>query len=343
MTTSLTRPGLPDLRLLRPASSAPADGRFAWLVSGAHLWILGGLFLDGWFHIHRPGGETFFTPWHGILYSGVAATLAVHLWESNRAGGLHPGYGPSLAGGIVVLLAGFTDGVWHTLLGIEADLEALLSPPHLLLITAGTLVFAGPLRAGLRAPSGAGLPTAISAAFAVTGLGFFTQYANPFTHLYPVAGYDATGEGGIGFGVQGEELRQVAGVSGVIVWALLVGGALALVHARTRTVPGSLFAVVAIPSLFMTTERGTYALVPAVLVAALAVELLSRRVVSPALLAVTATTLLTALWVLTLVVTEDVAWSLELLTGAVGSAAAAGYLVGWLVQNGGVERARAAG
>ena len=331
---------LTDLRVLRPVDPAPADGAFSWLVTGAHLWILVGLFLDGWFHIHRPDGESFFTPWHAILYSGVAATVAVHLRESSRSGGMRPGYGPSLAGGVVVLLAGFVDGVWHTVLGVEADLDALLSPPHLLLITAGTLVFAGPVRAALRAPRGAGLPTALSAAFIVSGLGFFTQYANPFTHLYPVLGYSPEDGGTTGRVVEGAvaELRQVSGVSGVIVWAVLVGGALALVHARTPTVPGSLAVVVAVPSLFMTTQRGTYAFVPAILLAALAVELLGRRL-SPARTALAATTLLTTGWALTLAATEELAWSLELMTGSIGSAAAAGYLVGWLVQAGGAQRA----
>ena len=35
------------------------------------LWAVTGLFLDGWSHNHhRP--ETFFTPWHAVLYSGVS-------------------------------------------------------------------------------------------------------------------------------------------------------------------------------------------------------------------------------------------------------------------------------
>ena len=191
-TTTRQRAG--DLRVLRAGDPAPADGRFAWAVSAAHLWILVGLFLDGWFHLHRGDNESFFT-------------------------------------------------AWHTLLGVEADLEALLSPPHLLLITAGTLVFAGPLRAALRTTGGAGLPTAVSAAFVVTGLGLFTQYANPFTHLYPVLGY--TPEDGVGtLAVAAEgavaELREVSGVGGVVVWAVLVGGAVALLRACTTLVSGSL-------------------------------------------------------------------------------------------------------
>lgn len=328
---------LPELRLLAPVPPAPAGSRFPWLVTAAHAWILVGLFLDGWFHIHRGDNESFFTPWHAILYSGVAATVAVHLWEQSRAGGTQPGYAQSLAGGVLVLVAGVVDGAWHTVFGIEADLNALLSPPHLLLITAGTLVFAGPLRAALRAPAGAagGLPTAFSAAFVVTGLGFFTQYANPFTQVF------AEVAAGAGSGAQVAELREVAGVAGVVVWAALLAGAVAVLVARTPLVTGSLFVVVAVPSLAMCTQQDQYAFVPAVLVAALLVELAGSRTParrpSPALLAALATTAVTTGWVLTVVATRDVAWSRELLTGSIGSAAATGYLVGWLVQNGGVR------
>lgn len=329
--TPTRRSPLPELRVLQEAPAEPADGRFAWLVTGAHTWILIGLFLDGWFHIHRPEGESFFTPWHGILYSGVLATVVVHLLHQRSVGGISPGYRASLAGGLVVGAAGFVDMVWHTVFGVEADLNALLSPPHLLLITAGTLVFAGPLRAALRAPAGepGGLPTAFAAAYVVTGLGFFTQYSNPFTQVYAEALGGASS-------LQARELREVAGVAGIIVFASLVAGAVAILSARTTLVPGSLAVAVGVPSLFLVTQQDTYAFVPAILLAALLVELAGRRL-SPALTALLATTALTTAWVLTVLATRDVAWSRELLTGSIGSAAAAGYLVGWLVQNGGTR------
>lgn len=324
-------PRLTDLRLLRPAPATSPSGRFPWLVTLAHTWILGGLFLDGWFHIHGPEFESFFTPWHAVLYSGVLATVVVHLLQQRRDGGIAPGYASSLAGGLVVLAAGFVDGVWHTLFGVEADLDALLSPPHLLLITAGTLVFAGPLRAALRAPAGApgGLPTAFAAAYVITGLGFFTQYANPFTQVYPAV-VDAAAT------VEVRELREVAGVAGLIVWAVLLAGAVALLRARTTLVPGSLAVVLAVPALFLVTQQNTYAFVPAILAGTLLVELVGRRL-TPSLLAVLATTTMAVGWVLTILVTREVAWSRELLSGSIGSAAAAGYLVGWLVQNGGTR------
>jgi hypothetical protein len=64
-------------QLAYPAAAAPATRvepiggvRFDWAVTAFGAWLTGGLYLDGWAHIHNPALETFFTPWHGVLYSG---------------------------------------------------------------------------------------------------------------------------------------------------------------------------------------------------------------------------------------------------------------------------------
>ncbi|MGH8601909.1 MAG: hypothetical protein ACREXR_03760, partial [Gammaproteobacteria bacterium] len=53
-------------------SSVAFDGVIATLSA----WFLGGLYLDGWAHQHiaRAELETFFTPWHAMLYSGLFAS-----------------------------------------------------------------------------------------------------------------------------------------------------------------------------------------------------------------------------------------------------------------------------
>jgi hypothetical protein len=322
---------LPD-RLSTPAGPAEPSGRFSWLVVLTCAWILGGLYVDGYFHVHDDSLESFFTPWHALLYSGVAAATLVHLLEGRRAGGLRPGYGWSLVGGLVVSVAGAADMVWHTAFGVEADLEALLSPPHLMLILAGTLVLAGPLRAALLAGTGA-LPAAFSAAFVVTGLAFFTQYANPFTHLYPVAGYAIDGGEALDSTPALAGLSTVAGVAGVVVFAALVAGSVAVLRTLAGLPAGAYVVAVAVPVAFLGTLRGTLFLLPAAVVAGLLTEQLRGRL-GPAALAAAATALLFTGWALTLALTRDVAWSVELLSGAVCSAVAAGYLVGWAVEAG---------
>src|ERR1700757_2533113 len=55
-----------------PAAS-PGSIRFDWIMVLVTSWGIGGLFLDGWAHSHVPQLETFFTPWHAVLYSGYLA------------------------------------------------------------------------------------------------------------------------------------------------------------------------------------------------------------------------------------------------------------------------------
>src|SRR3954465_9369190 len=63
------------------ATDYPADSlRFDWAVVLASLWFVAGLFLDGWAHANLASTlETFFTPWHGVLYSGFLAVAVVLL------------------------------------------------------------------------------------------------------------------------------------------------------------------------------------------------------------------------------------------------------------------------
>ena len=53
------------------------------------IWLLLAVFLDGWAHLHVPGLETFFTPWHAALYSGLMATAAWTasvIWRNRQPG-----------------------------------------------------------------------------------------------------------------------------------------------------------------------------------------------------------------------------------------------------------------
>jgi hypothetical protein len=157
------------------------------------VWAIAGLFVDGWSHRHgRP--NTFFTPWHAVLYSGIAAGAIwapIDGYRRRRAGEVLPGF--DVAGarvsalGVVLLLAGGVgDMMWHTVFGIEQDVAALLSPTHLLLMLGGMLAVSGPLRAAWatdtdRSPSlRAFVPVVVSAALVAALASFFTMFASPF-------------------------------------------------------------------------------------------------------------------------------------------------------------------
>src|SRR5579884_3103489 len=69
--------GLP-LASVEEKAQPISSRRFDWIMVVVSIWWLGGLFIDGWAHSNIPQLETFFTPWHAVLYSGylaVATTL----------------------------------------------------------------------------------------------------------------------------------------------------------------------------------------------------------------------------------------------------------------------------
>ena len=60
------------------------------------------------------------------------------------------GYGLSGLGALIFAAGGMTDLIWHTIFGIEAGVEALLSPTYLVLALGLGLIASGPVRAAWR-------------------------------------------------------------------------------------------------------------------------------------------------------------------------------------------------
>src|SRR5262245_17539587 len=120
--------------------------------------MVSGIASDGWAHIHqRP--DTFFTPWHGLIYSGYAALAVWMIWLIRPAPGapglarrIPVGYGLGLVGVGLMLLTAVGDGIWHAIFGIEATLDAALSPTHLLGFVGSILMYSSPLRGEWVAP-----------------------------------------------------------------------------------------------------------------------------------------------------------------------------------------------
>src|SRR5690349_14190348 len=95
-----------------PASPIPASLLLTWGVTLSAAWFGAGLYLDGWAHTHELP-DTFFTPWHGMIYSGflLAALFLVSTFARRRwLGQLMPtGYGLSLVGVGLFLIGGAAD------------------------------------------------------------------------------------------------------------------------------------------------------------------------------------------------------------------------------------------
>ena len=122
------------------------------------VWLMLGLFVDGYYHNQPTKLESFFTPWHAIFYSGY---MAVALWmgflvlSNLRVGyrgtkAIPVGYELGVAGVLLFGVGGLMDLIWHTVFGIEQNSNALFSPVHLWLVASGTLVLSSPLRAAWR-------------------------------------------------------------------------------------------------------------------------------------------------------------------------------------------------
>ena len=165
-------------------------------------WMMIGLFVDGWAHNNLGESlETFFTPWHGIFYSGFAATAGWMLWlvlRNRRAGlagqaAIPQGYGLGLVGLVLFGLGGFGDMLWHTFLGIEVSVEALLSPTHLLMFWGGVLIMSSPARAHWAVTRADGeafgwrpfFPALLSVTMTVAFATFLNQYLWAYFRAWP--------------------------------------------------------------------------------------------------------------------------------------------------------------
>jgi hypothetical protein len=155
------------------------------------VWFVVGLFLDAWAHNNLAELETFFTPWHGVFYSGFVATAAWICWHVVRgllagrrgAAAVPVGYGLAVAALPVFAVAGTLDGVWHTAFGIETSVDILFSPTHVALAGAMTLIVTAPLRSAWGDPASAPtlrrlFPALVTLAFGTTLVLLFLQYGN---------------------------------------------------------------------------------------------------------------------------------------------------------------------
>jgi hypothetical protein len=316
-------------------------------MAGLGAWLLGGLYLDGWAHVHVPDLESFFTPWHAVLYAGYlanAAALAAPFWWHRRRGAprsraLPVGYRPSLVGVFIFFFAGVADMLWHLAFGIEEGVEGLISPSHLALMLGGALIVTGPLRAGLRRASWteqswiARMPLVVSLTWLVSLFTFFTEYVSPYGTTW-VTHAAAAGTRGRAF------LHQSVGLAGFLVQpAVLMAPVLCVL--RSRPLPlGSLTFLLSVNVALMAIMHGKYLetgpgpLIGAAVLAGIVADVLLWRLrPSPDCLlafrtvgfAVPAVQYL--LYFVAVMWWSQVTWSVHLWTGAIVIAGSVGWLI----------------
>lgn len=321
---------------------------FDAIVTALASWFLAGLYLDGWAHLHLPSAlETFFTPWHGVLYSGffAAAAFLIATYVRNVTRGsaltraLPVGYGLSLIGAMIFFIGGVGDMTWHLLFGIEANVEALLSPTHLVLALGGSLVATGPLRAALARKESASnapalLPAILSALIFLSILTFFTEYASPFGET--IAGFNHRPT------TTSETFHfEALGIAAVLLQSALLSGIVLYLVRRWSLPFGSLTLLITLNTLLMVLMNdrnlatGTYPMIAVGFLAGLAGDGLNRwwrpsvaRVLQFRLFAFTLPMLLYALYFGTLILFGGgIWWTVHLWAGAIVLAG----IVGWLM------------
>ncbi|MBI2708877.1 MAG: hypothetical protein HYX34_04195 [Actinobacteria bacterium] len=336
--------------------SAPAGGEregptlgplAAAATMGFGIWMLIGLFLDGWAHqTQRP--DSFFTPWHAVIYSGFAGASAVGIglvWRQHQPGrtwraAVPQGHGLSLVGLAIFAVGGAGDLVWHQLFGVEVSVEALLSPTHLLLMVGGTLALTGPLRVAWQADDDARALRDVAGPVVgialVTGLAmFFTMYASPF-------GTDAVRFGSARTDVHDfatvsrpafEQLREMWVLGGILLTTVLVVVPVVLLRRRWRLPVGSylvLLSALGIMEAALGDLRRPLLAVGFPLAGVVAEAMARRRAPVPA----TAAAIPAVIWLgyfAGVAVQYGIGWSAELWSGAVVLSALAGLVVSLLV------------
>ncbi|GAA0793463.1 hypothetical protein [Spirilliplanes yamanashiensis] len=318
------------------------------------MWLIGALFADGWAHVNVPALESFFTPWHLALYSGFLALAGWIAWLSRPARRLQPpvGYTLGAVGVIVFGVGGAADLTWHQIFGVEAGVDALVSPSHLILLAGALLIVTSPLRS---AWWGRGEPSAASAATQLPGLvalvlatalaAFFLAYASVFTAADATQAVTTIPEGQPGH--EAGELPALLGLTRYVITTALIVIPLLLLFRRGPIRFGGVTALVgavAWLSVAMVGLPHAQVLATAVVtVAAVAADLLlvaiDRRRGPEARhrLALAGALLPGLLWpahLAGLAVAEGISWPVELWTGIVAVTALTGVALALLTQPG---------
>jgi len=323
--------------LVRDRGLVRATPRFEWTVVVLCTWLMGGAYLDAWAHRHLARLETFFTPWHAVLYSGMFAVL-LFLGISalrNQARGHSPsqvlpsGYGLSLVGCVLFGIGGVIDMFWHLRFGIEVSLAALVSPPHLLLMFALGLIVTGPLRAAWRRPGIRAPVTAVlSASLLLSMFTFFDQFDQPLVN--PWAATQAASPSTIPY-------MQQLGILGIMVQTALLMGVILYLLSRFTLPFGSLTLLVGLNGAMLGSLQQHFELIPVAVVGGLLADLVvlwlrpgPQRVTALRVASFVGPIGVSSLYLLVVELTRGIGWPITLWLGSILVSGAIGFLLSCL-------------
>ncbi|WP_147447666.1 hypothetical protein [Solirubrobacter pauli] len=177
------------------------------------VWPIVAMFFDGRGHNNKTGQESFWSLPHLFLYAGmtvIGVWVGLLVTKYQLAAGADPrkslipdlkaipvGYGVAILGLITLGLGGPTDFIWHSAYGFEVGVDAIYSPPHLLLFFGGLLVSSTGIRS-MWAKQDIALdfkgfaPVLLSTMLFIGVSGFITMYLSAFmTNVTPTSDFVA--------------------------------------------------------------------------------------------------------------------------------------------------------
>ena len=313
---------------------------FDWAMIAVCTWLISGIYADGWAHNHLRL-ENFFTPWHAVLYSGllVVASFLVGTFIRNRLRGypwqqaMPPGYGLSLFGVLLFFVSGVGDLIWHTLFGIELNIDGALSPTHIAIVVSSALIMSGPFRAAWYRPNSREstslvrlLPMLLSLTFILSVVTIIAQFAHPFVILWPSDPQQYA------FG------NQALAVVSIVIQTVILMGLVLLTIRRWNLPPGAFTLVFTLNIAMLSIMQDHYILIVPAALAGLAADLLSWRlkpsVTRPDalhLFAFAVPVVLYLLYFLTLTLTTGVHWTIHLWLGSAVVAGITGWFLSFLL------------
>lgn len=310
-----------------------------WFVTFG-FWFMIGLFLDGWAHNHLVSSlETFFTPWHAVFYSGFGAVSALLVFRAIKnyfLGFRWPRLLPreyhlALWGVFIFFLSGIGDLLWHTIFGIEADVEALLSPTHLLLALGGVIMMCAPFHALWHRDIKEKPPTIailLSVTFFFSLLTFMTQFTHPLHHPWM----------DIAFNTDPSDSGQAIGVASIIIQTGILMGVILTVLKRWQFPFLSFTFILGLNIILMSVLQDQFRFIPTFIISGLIIDILYKilkpKISNPVAIRIFATLMpmiIYSSYVITIFLTSGTWWSIHLWSGAIVISGIVGFLLSYLI------------
>ncbi len=202
----------------------------------------------------------------GVLFAAFAAGLrAGKPWHN----ALPDGYVGSLTAALTFGGAWIVDNAYWapTWVTTSVGLDALFTPPRLVLIAATAVMVSGPLRAAARrGETTAGFSTVVSAALLLSVFTFASQFVHPLIDPYALTGYKFVPSGDLSW------LGENIGVAAILAQALILAGTGLLLNSGFNLRPGSMTLVFTINGLLVTTSKLNYKYLPVMIATGLAAD-----------------------------------------------------------------------